>query len=243
MRKTKITDSAILSIIKQKIGSIPFFISGSYANPEYKMITDIDIFFYNKKDYRLAVHKINHSTALIDKRYAEVEDRYPVTSIDDSKNSTKVTIAGLKTATITLDLMHTNVGFPSKVLNSFDLNVCKQAITSTGKRIVDPTAKEELQVLNPSYDTFSRVSKYLNTFRLTKNSNVYEVNGIKYSVEDTLKKIIDQYLNNDTLVQDCCEKDRYLPVNALMYQAFIHHKCIKGYLNEQVLKHAPELLI
>lgn len=235
MRKTKITDSAVLSIIKQKLGSIPFFISGSYANPDYKMITDIDIFFYNKKDYRLAVYKINH--------YAEVEDRYPVTSINDSKNSTKVTIAGFKTATITLNLMNTNVGFPLKVLNSFDLNVFKQAITSTGKRIVDPTAKEELQVLNPSYDTFSKVSKYLNTFRLAKNINIYKVNGIKYSVEDTLKKIIDQYVSNDTIVQDDYEKDRYLPVNTLMYQAFIHHKCIKGYLNEQVLKHAPELLI
>lgn len=246
MRKTKITDSEILSLIKQKIESIPFFISGSYANPDCKMITDIDIFFYSKEDYHLAVDRIKRSTSIVNKRYLEEqgeEDKYPVTSISDSKNTTKVTIVGLRTATITLDLMNTNVGFPSKVLNSFDLNVCKQAITSTGKRIVDPTAKEELQVLKPYYNTFGRVNKYLERFRLTKNASVYKVNGIKYSVEDTLKKIIDQYVNNDTLVQDYYEESKYLPVNTLMYQAFIHQKCIKDYLNEQVLKHAPELLI
>ena len=117
-----------------------------------------------------------------------------------------------------------------EVFKTFDINVCKKAITSKGLYLEDPSVYDKLTLLNASSNSFQRFFKY---------SYIYN----KKDFVTAGNLIIDKYINNTTPVACYYTETKYTATNLLLYNVFSKHGCFSKYMQEQAKIHTPEFLI
>ena len=202
-----------LQELRALLGHDQWFISGSFANHLIESPSDIDIYFYNEEGYNAAYKKLlglkgwyNHDT-------------------DNASTWTNFSEAYF------IQLVHKDFGTPYEVFKTFDLNVCKKAITSNGSYIEDMSANEPIHITRVDSNTFNRYFKYLNRLK------------VKQDHVELGKLLVDRYIQDGTLVNCYYGITTPKPVNALLYTASGRYKELKEYAREQALIHAPEILI
>lgn len=230
MLKTELSYEKTINYFNDLFKGVPYFISGSYANPDLNHFNDIDIFFYSKEHHAKA-KKILNDTNLV-----------PYFTTTHCSDSTPLYIGNRY---VIVQLVKKNFGTIQEIFNSFDLNVCKHVLLPTGKIVSDPSASKPLHITKPNSFTFKRLLKYLNYQKNKKcdpahgTSTYYEAEEIFY-----LYGIINTYISNSDLVENYYqEEQKQQTVNSVMYKTFSAFPQIKDYLDEQALKYSPELLL
>lgn len=203
----------VLQRLRHLIGHENWFISGSFANPVVDEPSDIDIYFHTEDDFNRAIVHLN------DKKHHMYY------------TNNAVTFAHPHTGEM-IQLICKKFGYPLDIFETFDLNVCKKAIRSRGTFIEANSASSALHISMASSSTFHRYIKYMNRYGYTTGE-----------VERMGKKVIDTYISDNSMIECYYGKTTNKPCNLLMYQAFKKCTPLKQYLNEQALKHAPELLV
>ena len=221
--------SRVLSVLQNFIGHEGWFISGSYANPNIptRQISDVDVFFYDEECFNLAVAKIPTKPPIA----SMFNNRIPNTHITN-ETSCAVSLR-LENIDFPVQFIKVNFGTPKEIFEGFDLNVCKWAILSNGKYTRHPDANGPLHVTKVNGATFTRFIKYIHKLQLYSSNNYL------------LKTLVDDYIEDDTIVVGYYEDDKPTTVNAQLMQVLTDTELVwdKSYLVNQARERAPELLI
>lgn len=214
--KDSITLSEVLDFLNRRIGHNRWYIAGSYANPKIISPNDIDIFFYHERDYEQARTTFHN--------YLNSKSAMYSTHNADSMY--------MEAICMPIQLIRRHFGPPSKVFQTFDLNVCKWAILPNGTRKVDPTARNGLTIERINCGTFSRYFKYVGRLNLADK------------IPELGKELIDTYMADDTLIEEYYqETTTKIPVNKALFDNVRNFHTLEDYALEQAAIHAPELLI
>lgn len=225
-RKTILDD--VRRILLNRIGVCGWFISGSSANPnvDFNDVNDIDMFFTDR-------HALLRSVQLM-KKYVHRD----VVILHETNNAITMSIRGVHHS---LQLVKKHVGGVEEIMDTMDLNVCKYAIMPNGKLITHPSTKDPIAVVKPSLLSFSRLVKYSDNLNLCTYT--------------TLKRAIDQYIEDDTELEDYYGGVNYKSrVNIKLKESVINNRFVKplkgpkdhtiyDYFFEKALEVAPELLV
>lgn len=225
-RKT-ILDS-VRRVLLNRIGACGWFISGSSANPnvDFNDVNDIDVFFTDRRSLLRSIQLM--------KKYVHRD----VAILHETNNAITMRITGVYHS---LQLVKKHVGGVEEVMDTMDLNVCKYAIMPNGKLITHPSTKDPIAVVKPSFQSFSRLVKYANNLNLCTYT--------------ALKRAIDQYIEDDTEVEDYYGRESYKSrVNIKLKESVINNRFVKplkgpkyhviyDYFFEKALEVAPELLV
>lgn len=211
----------VLDALKKVLPHDRWFLGGSVANPEvaFKDCGDIDIFFYSIED---------HTTA-----NAALSARRDCTLDQTSGSADTYIVDGIG---LQVQLIKRNVGTPTEIMDTFDLNVARHIVCSDGQRIEGVGDRDLLKVVHPTSATISRMQKYMEYLRYDTERK-----------REAWVGLIDQHMSNDDFVEDYYDENNNKlhnkPFNSLLYNKLKYNKSLKGYLNEKALEHAPELLI
>lgn len=199
------------------LGNVGWFISGSFANPNFMScdVNDIDLFFTSEAEFNKADKKIKNAATR--NMYSPVANTY--------------TLNGIR---LSVQLVSMRFGTITEVFNSFDLNVCRHAITPTGKRISCKSASDVLRIDNVGYNTFRRFFKYAHRMYSEEQS------------QDLFGKMVKDYAGNDTLVTEVYGNQKITePLNVILLKTLKNERggTLGKYSKEQFIEQAPELLI
>jgi len=205
-----------IEVIRRLIGDSGWFIAGSFADVGIKNPSDIDIFFHTEEAYNDAYSRIKAASDNV------------AMHVGATKNAST---AYLKHVRLPIQLVKKHFGLPGKIFDTFDLNVCKKAITPQGRRINHPSSFEELKIVKINSGTFSRYFKYMG-YKGVTNKNIRAM------------ELVDTYIANSTIVEDYYGNEKIVaPINKLMLTAVCTLTKMGTYAQEQAKIHAPELLI
>lgn len=211
----------VLNALKNVLPHDRWFLGGSVANPEvyFNDCGDIDIFFYTMEDYNTANAAISARRDVRLDRTSGSADTYIVDGIG-----------------LTVQLIKRNVGTPTEVMDTFDLNVARHVVCSDGQQIAGAGYEDLMQVVNPTSATISRMQKYMEYLRYDSARK-----------DEAWQSLIDQHMSNDDFVEEYYDESGNRlykhPFNKLLYGELKHVRRLKPYLDKKALEHAPELLI
>ena len=209
----------VLKTLKAVIGHEEWFIAGSYAHPKVKRPSDIDVFFYTKEGCIAGTDSA--------KSYVSDSDRSFATHSSEDADSFYITGADS-----VVQLIKRHTGTPQEVMSRFDLNVCKRAILSNGKKTTAPGALDNLKIDSLNHGTFKRYFKYVNYL------------GLKDSIDLRVNSLVDRYIEDSTIIEGYYDgKKLSAPTNQVLLEAIIKHKSNTTYVYDQARLRAPELLI
>lgn len=207
----------IVSQLNKLLGHDEWFIAGSFAMKAVKHPGDIDIFFYSEDAFLRAINTIKLSDPDLLK---EAYDTGNALSIQSGKIGWSI------------QLIKKHFGTIDEILNTFDLNICKKAITSDGDRKAHRASYETLRIDRVNVGTFKRYFKYV--MRM----------GLKDQIPERGKQLVDRFIGDNTMVDDYYNKEvKSIPVNKALLQEIKNFHTVRDYAYQQAAVHAPELLI
>lgn len=205
----------LLPKLRGMLGSEGWFISGSFANPNILCPNDIDIFFENEDIFKKSGIRLSQISS------------YKHLTVD-TENAQTYNITDIL---YLVQLIKKHFGTIEEIFNTFDLNICKYAITPDGELLEHPTVNDPIEIINLNSQSFRRVLSYLKRLPIADN----------YS---DAKRIVNEYIGNSDLVS-CyyTGKLEKIPANVLLQRAVKEDNLILKYFNKQAMEKAPELLL
>lgn len=166
----------VKSFLAQRNINVPFFIAGGSVysimnnNRNYG---DIDVFLYNNDDYETIANALRPD--------ATIETKNAIT-MDATKDQP---FFASPFASRTLQFIRLHVGTVEEVLDTFDFNCSRRAITSDNKLYVDDDSKYiKVHTKNINASIYSRYLKYVN------NKKAEDLN------HSTIKVIMSYFIDN-----------------------------------------------
>lgn len=215
--------------LHELFGHDRWYISGSFANPQIKYHRDIDVYFYSKEDYKAAEQNLRPNRE--------------VWYTTKTKFATTLSLNGYDKP---IQMIHKQFGPPEEIFEAMDLNVCRHAVLSNGKKVQARGACLPVYLCNVNAESFTRLLKYHRYYKVTP-----------FDTAVTMRKIIDKYILDETLAEGYYD-DETIAVNQALYRSFIkalhtyirtsrHQKevftPVYDYLMDQVNEHIPEMLL
>lgn len=226
-----------LNHLNELFKGLNWFISGSFASTLTLRPNDIDVYFYTANDFHRAVSRCAKSNTWFSYATSDSASCWSLkynTGLHDALRGTKYG------RNIPLQLISKTFGNPEEVLDTFDLNICKIALTPTGKTLIAKEFNEDpLKVVSINSDTYFRVIKYVSR---------YYGGIVSPEAISALERVIDDWIEDTTVVENyygetTSYKAKNLPSNSILFDTFLEIPCIREYLLKEAKRRAPELLI
>lgn len=201
----------------KKFVDAPFYIAGGYVFAKYKgnnVFHDIDIFFYNEKDFN--------------KVYQMIEDCHFETDFAKTfyKNSTLYQIIRAK------------FGKPKEVFEAFDINCSKIAFTSENDLIFGDDFSDEIIVNYKNFKpkTAFRIFKYLQKGAKDTNNELYKAIEYLFENPDMYYEDFYNFKYNSIDALELCLKSFIQERNTNKYIKFILETLHAKYSGHELIK-------
>lgn len=170
-----------------------WMVGGSFAQ-NTEDYNDIDLYFRTESEYEAAVAIFNRATK--DDTFGKV--------LASERNAT--TYYALAIDVVPVQLVRCCFGRPEDIINSVDLNICKQVVLPSGHRLMDASAKLRpfavSSIKNTTSATPIRLLKYLKRYgyKLTAHEKVEHIKTFIDTYIDSDHEVIDYYTIEGTKV-------------------------------------------
>lgn len=215
----------VLKFLNLSIPNKNWFIAGGSAI-KGENYNDIDVFFLNEEAYTQARDALTSEPIV----HNNLVSAHYKASETETNNAYNLNYSGTD-----IQLINRHFGTPEEIFETFDINVCKQAIMPNGRKVKHFTSYASPYIANVNYNTFRRYLKYLRRA------------GEGIDRKATLFSVIDKYIGDSSSTEEYYQgkKVSYVVNKKLFsdFYRFVESSSVKDYLKEKALEEAPELLL